>query len=80
MFFASAGIWVLKGIVGIIGGTIAARYLFTECFLYFKNEKRELPWPIAGIAGLLLGMTLILVAGVWWVFMQLENKSKQVNH
>ncbi len=71
--------YFLRAIVGIIGGTYAARYLWQECFLYFKKEKRVLPWPIAAIAGLLFGIPLIVAAIGAYIFMQIENKAPKTN-
>jgi len=35
LFFSGLGLFVLRVLVAIVGGTIAARYLWKECFLGF---------------------------------------------
>ncbi|HPT61713.1 MAG TPA: hypothetical protein PLN81_08980 [Bacillota bacterium] len=52
LFFSGLGLFVLRVLVAIVGGTIAARYLWKECFLYFKNEEKSLPWALAALFGL----------------------------
>ncbi|MDD4264170.1 MAG: hypothetical protein WCS44_04660 [Bacillota bacterium] len=73
-FLADIGLGLVKVIVSIVGGTIAARYLWRECFLYFKNEERILPWPLAALFGLFAGIYLIIAAVVAWIFVQIEEK------
>ena len=77
LFFSGLGLFVLRVLVAIVGGTIAARYLWKECFLYFKNEEKSLPWALAALFGLLLGFPLMIAAVVAWIFLQIEGKKSQ---
>ena len=76
LFFSGLGLFVLRVLVAIVGGTIAARYLWKECFLYFKNEEKSLPWALAALFGLFLGFPLMIAAVVAWIFLQIEGKKK----
>ena len=77
LFFSGLGLFVLRVLVAIVGGTIAARYLWKECFLYFKNEEKSLPWALAALFGLFLGFALMIAAVVAWIFLQIEGKKSQ---
>lgn len=74
VLFLTLGLGFLRFVVGLVGGSYAARYLWRECFLYFKGESQTLPWPIAAIGGFLVGIPLILAAICLWIYFQIEKK------